>query len=170
MKGAADELFRALFVLSFLVSSCASNPPKVVSRDCFPRRRPITENTLRHVSGHTPRQSDRRPPIYTLVPRPTPHAPALARRAPVMILDFLLFSAPFTAILTTHAGGSPPFDSTPRGDHFEPSPTHFGQGFGDRLPLARELSIIVVTPLFLRSTPAPPSSTLASPSSKLTDA
>ncbi|KAK4430824.1 hypothetical protein Salat_0844100 [Sesamum alatum] len=68
-------------------------------------------------------------------PLPTPHAPALARRPLVVILDFLLFSASFVAVFTTHANGSPPFDSTPRGDHFEPSPTHFGQGSGDRLPL-----------------------------------
>ncbi|KAK4434887.1 hypothetical protein Salat_0651600, partial [Sesamum alatum] len=43
--------------------------------------------------------------------------------------------ASFAAVLTTHADGSSPFDSTPRGDHFEPSPTHFSQGSGDRLPL-----------------------------------
>ncbi|KAK4421806.1 hypothetical protein Salat_2131200 [Sesamum alatum] len=138
MKGAADEL-SSRFLRSIIH---------------------VTENTLWHVSGHAPHQSNRHPPIYTLVPRVS--STDIPRAG----------SRPSTAaVLKTHADGSPPFEPTPRGDHFEPSPTHFGQRSSDRLPLlARELLITVVTPPSSRPTPSPPSSTPAPPSSKLTNA
>ncbi|KAK4417279.1 hypothetical protein Salat_2553500 [Sesamum alatum] len=65
MKGAANEL-SSCSLRSIIL---ASNSLNVVSRDRFPRRWPVTKNTLRQVSGHAPRQSNRRPPIYTPVPR-----------------------------------------------------------------------------------------------------